>query len=407
MPFLQRSLGLLPGLLAAASGLLLVGLTSALPPVLDLRPALLCASALASLGFVADLRRPAGRIRRALTGWLALALAGTALTAAYDLTLAYRTQEVSFDNGGVTLRGTLYLPPRTGRYPAVVLVHGAGRSPRGESRFYARAYARRGIAALAYDKRGSGESSGSLADATYQELGNDAAQAVERLRRHPEVDPQRVGLRGLSEGEWTGTIAALKAQAAFLVIVSGAATTPAEQVTYETAARVRQAGYGEAAARRAGNLYRQISAFQRQGEGREALNRQLEQARSEPWFETAWYLEPSVPEYSRVLQLPWFAGWRARMDFDALPLLAELRCPVLVQEGGIDPKMDGPAALERMRRALEGGGNHAFTGLLYPRATHNIIEWRLPWHLPPPWFAAHYLDDQLGWVALQVGVGRR
>ena len=338
---------------------------------------------------------------------LAFSLALIAGAAAHDLALAYRTQEVEFVNGDVTLRGTLYLPRSRGRHPAVVLVHGSGRSPRHESRFYARAYARKGIAALAYDKRGSGESSGDLEGATYEVLGDDAVQAVELLRRHPEVNPERIGIRGISEGEWTGVLAARKAHPAFVVIVSGSARSPAEQVAYETTDRVRRAGYGEDAARSAGDLYRRLSAFQRTGEGRDALNRDLQAASRQPWFDTAWYLEKSVPEYDRVQQLPWFRGWRARMDFDALPLMAELTCPVLVQEGGVDPKMDGAGAIERIRQVLAHGGNRRFTGILYPSATHNIIDWRLPWHLPPPWFASGYLTDQLDWVTRQVGLDSR
>jgi pimeloyl-ACP methyl ester carboxylesterase len=404
MRILDRWSTILSAALTVLTVLLLVGLTSALPPVLDIRAALLLTSALGSIVLFGRPRSAARRARRALTLGRAASLALIAAATLYDLTLAYRTEEVSFSNGDVTLHGTLYLPRRAGRHPAVVLVHGSGNSPRDESRFYARAFARRGIAALAYDKRGSGESSGDLAAATYQELGGDAAQAVELLRHHPQVDAERIGVRGISEGEWTGVVAARQARAAFVVIVSGSAMTPAEQVAYETAERVRRGGYGDDAARRAGDLYRRLSAFQRTGAGRDQLNGELQAASKEPWFATAWYLEESVPEYDRVQQLRWFPAWRARMDFDALALMAELRCPVLLQEGGADQKMDGAGAIERMRAALARGGNARFTGLLYPNATHNIIEWRLPRHLPPPWFARGYLGDQLDWVAKQVGL---
>ncbi len=405
MTRIKRSLIVLSGMLTAVTALLLVVLTSALPAVLDIRPALLLTSGVGSMCVLAIWRRAVSRKRGALMIVLVLSLVVIAVTTGYDMTLAYRTQEVAFANGDVTLRGTLYLPRRLGeRHPAVVLVHGSGRSARYESQFYARAYARNGIAALAYDKRGGGESSGSLEGVDYQTIGDDAAQAVELLRRHPEVDPDRVGIRGISEGEWTGVLAARRVHPAFLVIVSGSAMSPAEQVAYETADRVRRAGYGDNAARTAGDLYRRLSAFHRTGEGRDALNRDLQAASREPWFDTAWYLEKSVPEYDRVQQIPWFRGWRARMDFTALPLMAELTCPVLVQEGGADAKMDGAGAIERMRQALERGGNLQLTGLLYPNATHNIIEWRLPWHLPPPWFASDYVTDQIDWVARRVGL---
>ena len=95
------------------------------------------------------------------------------------------------------------------------------------------------------------------------------------------------------------------------------------------------------------------------------------------------------------------------VDFDALPLLSALRCPVLAQVGGADPKNDGPAALERIRAALHRGGNTRFTGVSYPRAGHGMIEWRLPFRLPPPWLAAGYLRTQLDWVRAQNGLTPR
>ncbi|NBC16788.1 MAG: hypothetical protein GVY18_05645, partial [Bacteroidetes bacterium] len=67
-----------------------------------------------------------------------------------------RTEAVQFNHGDVTLSGTLVLPDAPGPHPAVVFVHGRGRS-RGNWRLpRAKLLAERGIAALVYDKRGVG-----------------------------------------------------------------------------------------------------------------------------------------------------------------------------------------------------------------------------------------------------------
>lgn len=399
---LPLRLGLTLSLLTAGLAVLL---TSALPVVLDLRTALLVFATAAAILCLAGRRRSRGGARRLLVTALAVGMLAAASLAAWDLTLAYRAQEVSFASGGVTLRGTLYLPRGAGRQPGIVLVHGAGRQTRREYRFYARAYAREGVAALAYDKRGSGSSEGMSEPAAYETLAGDALRAVETLRGHPLIDPGRVGLWGLSEGEWVAPLAALRAAPAFVVLVSPSAMTPAEQVRYEVGANVRRAGFGEPAAREAAELYGAVSRFERTGQGRDELNGRLHEARSRPWFGAARYLEPSVPEHGQLTRLPWFPAWRARMDFDALPLLSELRCPVLAQVGGADPKNDGPAALERIRTALGRGGNTRFTGVTYPKAAHGMIEWRLPFGLPPPWLASGYLRTQLDWVRRQANSG--
>jgi uncharacterized protein len=384
-------------LAATATALLALLLQTAAPVVLDVRPLLLLTGIVAGASLLAAGRSTAPQTGRAAILVTSAVCLVAAAAAAYDLTLTYRTEEVSFTNGDVTLRGTLYLPRAAGRYPAMILMHGSGLQPRDEYGFYARQYARSGVAALAYDKRGSGASMGNTRQSTYQMFAADAVKAIGLLRQRTDIDPARVGIWALSEGEWTGPPAAQQSGAAFLVLISVSARTPADQVAYEAGAQVRQAGFSEEAAREASDLYRRRSRFERTGQGRDALNAALKTARGQPWFTAARYLDESVPEYSRVLELEWFPAWRARMDFDAVPILSTLMCPVLVQNGGADPKTDGAGANERIRAALASGGNTAFTGLIYPNAAHNVVEWRLPLHLPPPFFARGYLEEQIDW----------
>jgi fermentation-respiration switch protein FrsA (DUF1100 family) len=71
---------------------------------------------------------------------------------------AIREESVHVLNGDVNLAGTLVLPNDSKRHPAVVLFHGSG--PQARDLFTARWFAKQGVAALAYDKRGVGESTG-------------------------------------------------------------------------------------------------------------------------------------------------------------------------------------------------------------------------------------------------------
>src|SRR5262249_49668603 len=66
--------------------------------------------------------------------------------------------EVRSSNGNITLAGTLSLPLTKGPHPAVVLISGSGWNLRG--RGLPQFFAQHGIAALAYDKRGNGASTG-------------------------------------------------------------------------------------------------------------------------------------------------------------------------------------------------------------------------------------------------------
>ncbi|WP_230635498.1 alpha/beta hydrolase [Sphingomonas sp. Leaf4] len=102
---------------------------------------------------------------------------------------------------GVTLAGTLHLPaaaPGT-RVPLAVLVQGHGRNGRGGYGDLIRRLNADGIAALEYDKRGVGQSSG-----TYQEdltlLTADAAAAVAAMRARGDIDGWRIAVVGHSQG---------------------------------------------------------------------------------------------------------------------------------------------------------------------------------------------------------------
>ncbi len=70
---------------------------------------------------------------------------------------ASRIEEVSFESHGVSLAGSIVLPEGDIQ-AAVVFVHGSGKQARNLA--LAESFARDGIAALVYDKRGAGKSGG-------------------------------------------------------------------------------------------------------------------------------------------------------------------------------------------------------------------------------------------------------
>ena len=83
-------------------------------------------------------------------------------TAAPSARLPSRQLEVRFRSGGVTLAGTLTLPPGAGPHPAVAWVHGSGRTTRAYLPDFQALLLHHGVAVLAYDKRGVGQSGGSF-----------------------------------------------------------------------------------------------------------------------------------------------------------------------------------------------------------------------------------------------------
>ena len=129
---------------------------------------------------------------------------------------------------------TLTLPPGSGRFPAVAMVHGSGRSTRDEFDVFTAYFALHGVAVLADDKRGVGQSGGRYpgdvaSDATIDVLARDAQAEVRFLAKLPQVDSKRVGLWGDSQGGWIVPLAASRERAVrWAILNSGPTVTVGE-----------------------------------------------------------------------------------------------------------------------------------------------------------------------------------
>ncbi|HEV2494907.1 MAG TPA: alpha/beta fold hydrolase [Terriglobia bacterium] len=122
------------------------------------------------------------------------------------------------------LRGMIHRPARVRTRrggPSVVFFHGFT-GDRMESHWIfvkcARALAQAGVASLRFDFYGSGESEGQFSDVTLRGEIADAAAAVEFFRRQKGIDPDRVGLLGLSMGGAVAASIAVPSRAQALVL---------------------------------------------------------------------------------------------------------------------------------------------------------------------------------------------
>ena len=116
------------------------------------------------------------------------------------------------------IAATLTMPPGAGPFPAVAMVHGAGPHAREEFQVFAAYCELLGIAVLADDKRGVGESRGSYpgeqaTPGTIDVLAADAQAEVRWLAAAPEIDRGRIGLLGDSQAGWIIALAAARERA--------------------------------------------------------------------------------------------------------------------------------------------------------------------------------------------------
>jgi dienelactone hydrolase len=150
-------------------------------------------------------------------------------------------EELTLQSRDAALRAVLHVPAGPGRHPAVVLVHGSGRATAEDmSRWSARRFLDRGVAVLAYDKRGVGKSTGTYSgvgaansDEMFSVLAGDALVAIEALKGRPDIHASQLGLFGNSQGGWIAPLAASRSRdVKFVVSLSGPAVTVGEENAY-------------------------------------------------------------------------------------------------------------------------------------------------------------------------------
>jgi uncharacterized protein len=132
---------------------------------------------------------------------------------------------------------TLSLPLGPGPFPAVAMVHGSGPTTRDEFDVFTAWLVLHGVAVLADDKRGTGQSGGiypgdQATPATLKLLARDAQTEVTFLDRLPQVDASRVGLWGDSQGGWISVLAASRDSAIHWLVENSGPTVSVGEADY-------------------------------------------------------------------------------------------------------------------------------------------------------------------------------
>lgn len=288
-----------------------------------------------------------------------------------------REEAVRIANGNVTLAGTLVVPEGPKRHPAVVLFHGSG--PQQRDLFTARWFAQQGIAALAYDKRGVGESTGNFRTVPFMELCGDGLAAIEYLKSRRDIDAKHIGVWGLSQGGWLGPLAAFRSSdVAFVIAVSGPAVSPGEQMIFYYANELRADGLPESDVREASVLRRNIWNYLSTGNGYENAKSELNRARTRSWYDEVENQDdrlfeplPSPAEIKRPAYR--YTRWFKReMNYDPVPALQALRVPALFLFGDQDRLVNVNETVAVLRRVLDENRNRDFTIEVFHQVGHDM-----------------------------------
>ena len=247
---------------------------------------------------------------------------------------------VSIVHGSVRLEGSLYRPrERRGRLPLIALAHGSEAADRYSFGPLPLVLAANGFAVLAYDKRGSGASTGEWSAAGVDELADDLIAAIRAVSERADIDSSRIAILGTSEGGWVAPLAASRFHGVkAIVAICGGARTKGDAYVYKIRRERQGAGASPAS----------VDSAVREAEALVAASRM------------------------RVAQGT-ASGFDRRLSYDPTTDWRGFRGPVLSMGGEADVLESGPESAEWFRRLFEQAGNADATVRLWPRAHHSLL----------------------------------
>lgn len=293
----------------------------------------------------------------------------------------YSVEEVSVTNekDGITLAGTLTLPKKGTKCPAVVLVTGSGAQNRnseimGHKPFFVIAdyLTRNGIAVLRCDDRGTAASKGNHATATNEDFARDTEAALAYLRSRKEINPTKTGIIGHSAG---GTIAFITAakdpSVAFVVSLAGVAVQGDSLMLKQVELISKSQGMPDAMWPAMKPALRQRYSLLKQ------TDKTPEELQKELYADITKTISPEkLKDLNTVQQLssqintmtsPWYLHF---MRYDPTKDLRKIKCPVLALNGEKDIQVDAAMNLTAIKQRIAGNGNKNVTIKVYPKLNH-------------------------------------
>jgi len=287
-----------------------------------------------------------------------------------------RIEEITFQSGSFKVVGDLRLPGGRGPYPVVVFVHGDGPTDRTASGMYLpvmERMLRAGYATFAWDKPGTGESTGTI---DRRQLIKQRAQivldAIEVLKARPDIDPRQIGLAGISQAGYVMPRAlSMSEDIAFMICVSCPGMAGNDQTAYLVTAQALCAGVpGEKADQKRSLLSeldraRTYETYAEYVHYREILEALTDLAANPAWSD----LPAVVPETEWQLNNPsYLEGY-----WNPIKVIEQVKIPVLAFFGERDTQMDPIQGAHAYREALERAGNPNFRVQLIPGANHTMV----------------------------------
>jgi pimeloyl-ACP methyl ester carboxylesterase len=288
---------------------------------------------------------------------------------------SYSVEKVTIPGADIELSGKLYLPEKPGPYPAIVFLHGGGNNYdllMSSPRYYAARLAHCGYAALIYDKRGTGESGGVFHESTYGDYISDAGHAADFLVKHEQIDPNKIGVYGGSQGGRLAPLVAVRFPGvSFAVSASGPIGTLADQATFNMEYALGVRGYEDSTIKQVMPLWRKHHA------ACESLDPDEMNEVAGEIFRLREFIDPmALPntrhEFLTDSNLFFLRPTYFSMSRDYVSELADLGVPWLAIYGQQDPIINVPESIENIEEQMATAGNTDYEIIVIKDVGHSF-----------------------------------
>ncbi len=289
----------------------------------------------------------------------------------------YQIEEVVFQNGVVSLAGTLTIPPSAGPFPAVLLISGSGLQDRDETVFGHKPFwvladylSRAGIAVLRVDDPGIGASTPHPEPPTTADFATDVEAGVAFLKQDDRIGS--VGLIGHSEGGLVASIVASRRDDVDFVVLMAGPGVPGAELLRKQNERIFDA-MGIAGERKQNlltlleRLFTTLTSDMAEDEMRQGVDEIVRQQFEINGVPREQHDETQVQAAVDQALNPWM---RYVLSFDPRPALAAIKVPVLALNGELDVQVDAEQNLTAIIAAFEKGGNQNVTVHRLPKHNH-------------------------------------
>ena len=304
----------------------------------------------------------------------------------------YYTEDITFENSqaGITLAGTLALPSTQRNFPVAILITGSGPQNRDEEisghkpfLIIADHLTKQGIAVLRFDDRGVGQSTGEFKTATTADFASDVASAIKYVKSRKEINDNKIGLIGHSEGGMVAPLVASESEDVnFMVMLAGPGIDLVNLMLMQQELLAKAYGISEADINKYilpvhKKVYHMITTYS----DSTALKAELKDLIDESYDKIkeaydrssadAMISDLTKEEAISMQAEEWSSEWyRYFLKYDPASILENVSCPVLALNGDKDLQVTPKENLSAIDSALRRGGNTNVTVKMLPNLNH-------------------------------------